>query len=271
MAKCPKCKKTISGKGVDYCPDCGTKIKKEAIMSKKKEVRKITLGLIVSWVLGVLFGISAIRFILQGAMKSGTALLVASLILLPPVNRFIKKEFNFELSKGVKIVVVIILLIVYGVYLPKETPAETIEISPPKLLPELTEPQPETEPETPKPTPVKKVKRATISIDRVVETVANLDSIRVTIANTGDVSIRPKFDVIVTDSSGKKVCEGSPMFGIGSVDIGEKKTDEIRLVGCMFEKDGTYNVKVDLLDEDYKKLDSGEKPLTVKYWGKFEF
>lgn len=119
-------------------------------------------------------------------------------------------------------------------------------------------------------TPTQKIKSATVNIDRVVETVANLDNIRLTIVNTGDVSIRPKFDVVVTDSSGKTVCEGSPMWGIGSISAGETKTDEIRIF-CTFEKDGDYKVKVDLLDENYKKLDSGEKTLTVKYWGKFEF
>lgn len=128
--KCPKCGKKNKSDD-DFCAKCGHRL--------KKEVQKITLGLIVSWILGILFGMSALTFIFQGSIKSGTALLLASLILLPPVNKFIKKEFHFELSTGVKIVAVIILFIIYGVTLPKETPTETIEISSPDMPPELTE------------------------------------------------------------------------------------------------------------------------------------
>jgi hypothetical protein len=40
-------------------------------------------------------------------------------------------------------------------------------------------------------------------------------------------------------------------------------------MGCMFEKDGTYTLKVDLLDADYNKLDSGSKDFSVNYWGQF--
>jgi len=115
------------------------------------------------------------------------------------------------------------------------------------------------------------VKSASLTVDRVVETVANLGDIRITVSNTGDVSINPQFDVTVTDSSGKTVCEDSPMFGIGSIPSGEKKTDEIQILGCMFNEDGTYLVKVDLLDEDYNKLDTSSKSLTVDYWDQFDF
>jgi len=115
MVKCPECGKKNLSKD-DFCEKCGHKL--------KKEVKKLTLGLIVSWVLGVMFGISALGFIFQGAVKSGTALVLASLILLPPVNIFIKKEFNFEMSRGLKIIIVIILLIVYAVCLPKDISEE---------------------------------------------------------------------------------------------------------------------------------------------------
>lgn len=119
--------------------------------------------------------------------------------------------------------------------------------------------------------PAKKTKSATLRINRVIETVANLGDIRITVDNTGDVSINPEFDVTVTDESGDVVCEDSPLFSIGKIKAGEKKTDEITILGCMFTEDGDYGVEVDLLDGDYNKLDSASKRLTVDYWDRFDF
>jgi len=147
--KCPKCGTKNDPDG-DFCEKCGHKL---------KEVRKITLGLILGWVLGVMFGMSGLTFIFEGSIKSGTALLLASLILLPPVNKFIKKEFNFELSKGVKIVAVIILFIIYavsledGVFTPKYSAktAEPVKYSPETTQPKTTTPVTQTpEPSAPK-------------------------------------------------------------------------------------------------------------------------
>jgi hypothetical protein len=117
----------------------------------------------------------------------------------------------------------------------------------------------------------KKIKSATLEILKVTELVANLDKIRVKIVNTGDVSITPQFDVVVTSSSNEVVCEGSPMFGVGTIGAGKNKTDEINLLGCSFSEDGDYNVKVDMLDQDFNKLDSATKKITISYWKQFEF
>ncbi len=82
-----------------------------------KETKKITLGLILSWIFGVLFGISGLSFLFTGSIIAGGSLILASLILLPPVNKFSKEKFNLELSRGLKITLVIVLLIIYAVSL----------------------------------------------------------------------------------------------------------------------------------------------------------
>ena len=121
------------------------------------------------------------------------------------------------------------------------------------------------------PTPSKqKVKSATLSIDRIQIQVANLYPTRVTVTNTGDVSISPKFDLYVYDSNDKEVCSGSPLFDeIRTLSSGEKQTGEISIMGCMFQEDGTYTLKIDLLDADYNKLDSATKDFSVNYWEQF--
>ena len=117
-----------------------------------------------------------------------------------------------------------------------------------------------------------KVKSGTIVVDKATVTAANLYPIRVTIINTGDVSFRPKFDVYAIDDSETTICEGSPLFsGFEPIKPGEKVTEEIQIFGCIFREDGDYTIKVDMLDEDYNKLSSSQKVVTVNYWGQFSF
>lgn len=71
--------------------------------------RKITLGLIIGWVLGIFLLLPAISMLVRQP-ASGLALLAASLILLPPVIGFIQKKGHFQLSGGVKFILVIVLL-----------------------------------------------------------------------------------------------------------------------------------------------------------------
>ncbi|MFH1376081.1 MAG: DUF4190 domain-containing protein [Candidatus Woesearchaeota archaeon] len=118
--------------------------------------------------------------------------------------------------------------------------------------------------------PEQKIKSATINIDKVQIQLANLYPIRVTVANTGDVTVRPKFDIYVYDSGDNEVCYGSPMIDeFTSIYSGNDKTGELTLMGCMFTKDGTYTLKIELLDSDYNKLDTDTKDFSVDYWDQF--
>ena len=238
-----------------------------------KETKKITLGLILSWIFGVLFGLSGLTFLFSGSIIAGGSLILASLVLLPPMNKFVKEKFNFELSRGLKITLVIILFVIYAVNLPSSGIFnDDVKIQPTENVNQPSEISTPSDTQTqPKEQPKQKVKSATLSIDRVQIQLANLYPTRVTVTNTGDVSISPKFDLYVYDSNNNEVCSGSPLFDeIRTLSSGEKQTGEISIMGCMFEKDGTYTLKVDLLDADYNKLDSSTKDFSVNYWGKFD-
>lgn len=71
--------------------------------------RKITLGLIIGWVLGIFLLLPAISMLAKQP-ATGLALLAASVVLLPPVFGFIQKKGNFHLSGGVKFILVVVLL-----------------------------------------------------------------------------------------------------------------------------------------------------------------
>ena len=84
-----------------------------------KEVRKITLGFILSWILGILFILSGLGLLILGGFLSTLCYFTISFILLPPANKFMKEKMNLELSRGLKIVLVIILMIVAFAVLPE--------------------------------------------------------------------------------------------------------------------------------------------------------
>lgn len=109
-----------------------------------------------------------------------------------------------------------------------------------------------------------------LEILRVTSSLGNLGDIRIRIKNEGDKILRPNLDIIVQDRNDNIVCEGSPMFGIGTINIEESKVDEISLLGCMFTEDGDYTIKVDLLDSNYNLLDSHTSDLNIDYWSAFD-
>ena len=77
------------------------------------DVKKITLGFIVGWALGVLAVISGITSIFTQPLV-GILFLLTGFILLPPANKLIKEKFKFSISGGLKFILVIVLLIIIG-------------------------------------------------------------------------------------------------------------------------------------------------------------
>jgi len=84
------------------------------MVREHKEVRKITLGLILSWLIGLLFLLVAFGTFIAGSFIPGFLYLFAALILLPPVNNFLRKKFNVELSRWLKVVTFLILITLAG-------------------------------------------------------------------------------------------------------------------------------------------------------------
>jgi hypothetical protein len=75
--------------------------------------KKITIGLILSWVFGVVFALNGIIFIFF-VPTGGLIMLIMSIVILPPVTKLVDKKWKFHLSKGVKVGVIIIGLILFG-------------------------------------------------------------------------------------------------------------------------------------------------------------
>jgi hypothetical protein len=236
-------------------------------MAKEEQPRRITLFNVLAWIFSILFGIPALFFLFSGSVATGVWLFLAALALFPPLANWVKTRFNLELSRTLRTVLAIILFVGYAVSLSTSAflhPAASASAGPPSVptvaasaaVPPTTAP------------PVHRSAR--IQIDRATTAVANLQPIRVTVTNTGDVAVTPKFDVTVTDTHGTEVCSGSPLYDdFTLLTPGNAQTGEFSIMGCTFRRDGTYTVRVDVLDSDFTKLGSDAKDVTVAYWSTF--
>jgi hypothetical protein len=75
--------------------------------------KKITIGLILSWIFGVLFALTGITSVFSEPIP-GLVMLVMAAVLLPPVTKLIDQKWKFHLSGGMKIVVIIIGFVIFG-------------------------------------------------------------------------------------------------------------------------------------------------------------
>jgi len=91
--------------------------------NQKKEPTKVTVGLVLGWGLGVLAAISGVALLFSEPL-TGILMLLLAAVLLPPANKFVADKFNFSISGGMKVIVVIGLLIVIGISAPTDSQTE---------------------------------------------------------------------------------------------------------------------------------------------------
>ncbi len=78
------------------------------------EVKKITAGLILSWIFGILFLIFGMGIIGTGAPISGIIIILCAMMIIPYFNKLIAEKLHLEISGGVKFILIIIILIAIG-------------------------------------------------------------------------------------------------------------------------------------------------------------
>jgi hypothetical protein len=141
MAFCNDCG-TENPDDVKFCSNCGAAIgvveqevepepaSKLTGTLEGKEVKKLTLGGIFAWIFGVFFVLLGLAWVIASDFIAGISLLVISAVLLPPVNRIFREKMNFELSTGLKIVIIIICFIVFSMAVETDTPPSTTDTTP---------------------------------------------------------------------------------------------------------------------------------------------
>ncbi len=94
--------------------------------SSEVKTKNITLGSVFSWIFGVLFFLGGIGMLFSHFI-SGLLTLVAALLILPPSSNVIKRKFNFSMSRGVKILAVLVLLVIAGMAMGDTKPATVVD------------------------------------------------------------------------------------------------------------------------------------------------
>lgn len=81
--------------------------------NKTSPERKITVSFFITWALGLLMVFAGFSYLFSQPVVALLSFLVA-IIVLPPATKYIKEKYNLSLSKGLKIIVVILLLALIG-------------------------------------------------------------------------------------------------------------------------------------------------------------
>jgi len=82
-------------------------------MNEIRQSKKISVGLVLSWIFGSLFALTGVISIFSDPVP-GIIILIMAGVLLPPINKLIDEKWNFHLSKGIKVLVIIICLSIFG-------------------------------------------------------------------------------------------------------------------------------------------------------------
>ena len=151
---CQKCG-TQNPDDASFCGKCGNSLKSG---SNKEQTKKITLGLLLSWIFGIFFGLIGIAFVVDGLFGAGIPSIIISIFLLPPINKLIASKFNFDLSKGVKITFVIILFIISVINVPNNELSDNSKVT--------QEPTPTTKYVSETPTPTASITRIKYDVQR---------------------------------------------------------------------------------------------------------
>jgi hypothetical protein len=103
--------------------------------------KRITVGLVISWVLGVFIAVGAFVGLFSNPL-AGILGLAAAAILLPPTNALMARKLHVALSGGLKFILVVGLLIAMGVVTGKSgtgsesgaTPSPKAQASPAEVV-----------------------------------------------------------------------------------------------------------------------------------------
>lgn len=94
----------------------------------EKEENKITLGLIVGWILGIFAAIAGVSMLFTEPVPGALFILLA-IVVLPPANKMMRDKFNFSLSGGLKFVLAIVILGLAGSSITSDAVSQSSSVS----------------------------------------------------------------------------------------------------------------------------------------------
>ncbi len=116
-------------------------------MSETQQSKKISVGLVLSWILGIFFALTGISFVFSEPIP-GIVMLTMAAVILPPVTKLIDQKWKFHLSGGMKIAVIIIGLIIFGTTIDTSNVSTTQKSETPKREQQISNDKTTTQDET---------------------------------------------------------------------------------------------------------------------------
>lgn len=95
----------------------------------QQKSKKISVGLVLSWVFGVLFGLTGIISVFSEPIP-GIIMLVMAAVLLPPINKLVDKKWKLHLSGGIKVVTIIIGFFIFSTTVDTSSTVKQQDIQP---------------------------------------------------------------------------------------------------------------------------------------------
>lgn len=74
------------------------------------ETKKITVGIIAVFLVSIYFLYLGLNVSVRGGFLEGACFLIAGLLAFPGLSKFIRKQFNVELTTSLKVVAIILLV-----------------------------------------------------------------------------------------------------------------------------------------------------------------
>jgi hypothetical protein len=108
-------------------------------MAEKKEIKKITVGLIFSWIFGIIFILAGLGKFTSGSYIPGIIIILCSAMIIPYFSKKISKNFNFKISGGVKFLLFIVIIIVSGISASNMSESNTQEAKTPGKIQPTTQ------------------------------------------------------------------------------------------------------------------------------------
>lgn len=89
-------------------------------VKEQPKIKRITVGLILSWICALFFFYMAVLALFSLQILSFIMLILITLFFLPMTKTFLREKLHIELSRTLKVLILIILLVIYGLTLPKQ-------------------------------------------------------------------------------------------------------------------------------------------------------
>lgn len=82
------------------------------------------IGFVLSWIFGVIFLLSGLGAFSSGEFLPGIIMFILAAIFLPPVSSFVEKKSKLQLKPGIKAIILIVGLVIFGTTISTEKNAE---------------------------------------------------------------------------------------------------------------------------------------------------